>query len=292
MIGVMAYSGLFAGLTTVDIQYFTDKFPDANKKIKTEAPEILVGGPATNAAVAFALLNDGATLASATGNNSFSQFTESDFRSNRIKHLNLTSQLEFNPVLASVITSTVNGDRNIFTHHPGPIIPEVSAVELLHQVKPEIVLLDGFYPEFSVELAHISRQKNIPVVLDCGSWKPQYKELIPLADIAICSEDFLPPGCKFLNDVFDYLHDNGIQKSAVSRGEKSLVFCDSGRRGEVYVEKTQIIDSLGAGDFLHGAFCFYYLETNFHFEEALKQAVKFATFTCRFRGTRNWIKKF
>ncbi len=287
----MKYAGLFAGLTTVDIQYFVDQFPPANKKIKTGAPEILVGGPATNAAVAFAWLNDGAILVSATGKNSFSDFIARDFKQNKIQQINLTGSLECNPVLASVVTSAVNGERNIFTHHPEPISPVVSAAELLHQAKPQIVLLDGFYPESGVELASKSRQENIPVVLDCGSWKPQYKQLIPLADIAICSEDFLPPGCKNLNDVVDFLHNNGVRKSAISRGEKNLIFCDSGRRGEVNVEKTQIVDSLGAGDFLHGAFCFYYLKLNFGFEEALKQAVKFATFTCRFKGTRSWIKQ-
>lgn len=286
----MKYTGLFGGLTTIDIQYFVDKFPDANKKIKTCAPDILVGGPATNAAVAFSWLNDGAFLASATGNNSFSNFIANDFYRNKIQHFNLTGSLECNPVLASVITSVSNGHRNIFTHYPEAIVPEVSAGELIREVKPQIVLLDGFYPEFSVELARNLRQENVPVVLDCGSWKPQYEQLIPLADAVICSEDFFPPGCKSLTDVGDYLHNCGIQKSAVSRGEKSLVFWDEGRRGEVHVEQTQIIDSLGAGDFLHGAFCFYYLNLNFQFEEALKQAVKFATFTCRFKGTRIWIK--
>lgn len=288
----MKYAGLFAGLTTVDIQYFVKQFPGANEKVKANAPEVLVGGPATNAAVAFACLNNGAFLASATGNNSFSQFIANDFRSNKIQHFNLTGLQENNPVLASVITSSVNGDRTIFTHHPEKIVPEVSASVLLSQVNPQIVLLDGFYPEFSVELARKLRQERVPVVLDCGSWKPQYKQLIPLADVAICSEDFFPPGCKSLNSVVDFLHNNGICKSAISRGEKRLFFYDSGKRGEVEVEQTQVADTLGAGDFLHGAFCFYYLNLNFQFEEALHQAVKFATFTCGFKGTRNWIKYF
>ena len=67
----MQYSGLFIGLTTIDIQYFVDTFPESNRKVKTEAPEIFVGGPATNAAVAFAKLNNGAFLASPVGKNPF-----------------------------------------------------------------------------------------------------------------------------------------------------------------------------------------------------------------------------
>ena len=53
----MKKNGLFLGLTTIDIQYFVDSFPASNVKVKTHPPEIMVGGPATNAAVAFAHLN-------------------------------------------------------------------------------------------------------------------------------------------------------------------------------------------------------------------------------------------
>lgn len=288
----MKFSGLFAGLTTIDIQYFVDKFPAPNKKIKTDAPEILVGGPATNAAVAFAQLNGGASLVSATGKNSFSTFIESDFKENNIQYYNVTGSDSCNPVLATVVTSGINGDRTIFTHHPGPISSEITSGELFRMVNPQIILLDGFYPEVTVELALKSREENVPVVLDCGSWKPQYKQLIPLADIAICSEDFFPPGCENINEVVDFLHKNGVRKSAISRGGDNVIFCDCGKRGEVPVENIKITDSLGAGDFLHGAFCFYYLQRNFHFEDALKQAVNFATFTCKFKGTRSWVKNF
>ncbi len=288
----MKFSGLFAGLTTVDIHYFVDSFPVSNKKVKTDAPELFVGGPATNAAVAFAWLNGGASLVSSTGKNSFSGFIENDLIQNKVQHFNLTGSLPVNPVVASVITSRKNGDRNIFTHNPERINPEINADELFLKSRPEIILLDGFYPESVVEFAHKARNQNIPVVLDCGSWKPQYRQLIPFADIVICSADFIPPGCKNEVDVVDFLHDGGVKKSAISRGEKNMIYFYEGKIGEVPVETIKIKDSLGAGDFLHGAFCYYYLHMGHDFVSALKQAAKFATFTCMFDGTRSWINNF
>ncbi|MEE4286597.1 MAG: PfkB family carbohydrate kinase, partial [Mariniphaga sp.] len=74
-----------------------------------------------------------------------------------------------------------------------------------------------------------------------------------------------------------------------SRGGQSLLFQDEKGGGEVPVEAVNTIDTLGAGDFLHGAFCYYYLQLNFNFEKALEQAAKLATFTCNFEGTRTWI---
>ena len=176
----MNYKGLFIGLTTIDIQYFVDKFPDSNKKIKTKPPEILVGGPATNAAVAFSKLNNSAILASAVGQNSFSNFIDTDFVQTNIKHYDFAGQKEINPVIASVVTAN-NGERNIFTHNPEKIESSISADELFKKIQPDILLLDGFYPEFSIDCAQTANKKGIPVVLDCGSWKPQYNKLLVTA---------------------------------------------------------------------------------------------------------------
>lgn len=282
------FQGLFIGLTTIDIQYFVEEFPKSNVKIKTAPPEILVGGPATNAAVAFAYLNNHAFLASPVGENSFTSFTKSDFVNTKISHIDLVEGQYVNPVIASVITSNKNGDRNIFTHNPNSIDSEISVKQLFTDVKPEILLLDGFFPEFSIECSEYARSNNIPVILDGGSWKPQYNLLIDNADIIICSEDFYPPNCNNSNDVIQYLQNRKIKKIAITRGEKNIVFQNNTKRGEVEIENIMVKDTLGAGDFLHGAFCYYYLESK-NFELALQKASEVASYSCKYGGTRKWL---
>jgi sugar/nucleoside kinase (ribokinase family) len=283
------FRGLFAGLTTIDIQYYVDFYPTANKKIKTTPPEFLVGGPATNAAVAFSYLNKSASLATAVGNNNFSDIVQSDFKSTGIQHFDLTKKQKNKAVIASVVTSLKNGDRNIFTHHPGRINPSITPELLFKKANPQILLLDGFYPEFSIECAKLAQKTNIPVILDAGSWKPQYEELIPLADTVICSSDFYPPNVVDNESLFDYFEARKVKNAAISRGYKSILFNTEKGRGEVPVKHTQVVDTLGAGDFLHGAFCFYFLSSDFNFQTALEKASCLATFTCRFKGTRNWL---
>ena len=63
-------SSVFVGLSTIDIVYGVDEFPAANSKIEAKSQEVLVGGPATNAAIAFAHLGGEATLVTAVGRNS------------------------------------------------------------------------------------------------------------------------------------------------------------------------------------------------------------------------------
>jgi sugar/nucleoside kinase (ribokinase family) len=289
MMKELKYKGMFAGLTTIDIQYFVESFPASNKKIKTGPPDLLIGGPATNAAVAFAALNGEAILASATGKNHFTNFIREDLIMNSIVHYDFIPSVAKNPILATVITSKNNGDRNIFTHHPEEITPEVTAADIAVLVEPNIFMIDGFYPETVTEAAKICKLKGIPVVMDCGSWKPQYDILLDLTDVAICSSDFLPPGCNGSEEVFSYLRQKGVKMSAISRGGQSLLFQQGEGRGLVPVLQADIKDTLGAGDFLHGAFCYYYLHSGYDFEGALQLAAALATFSCKFNGTRQWI---
>jgi len=284
----MQYRGLFIGLTTIDIQYFVDEFPGSNKKVKTNAPDILVGGPATNAAVAFAHLNKQAHLVTALGENTFSSFVKEDLKTHQIDLNDIIGSQKAAPVLASVVTS-VNGERNIFTHHPSVIQSEIEAEQLFEHLIPEVLLLDGFYPEFSLSCAKLAHKKQIPVILDCGSWKPQYNEILTYTDVAICSADFFPPDCVTHSDVFDYLEARGVRKVAISRGEQNILFQENGERGEVTIENTAVVDTLGAGDFLHGAFCYYFIKKH-NFIEALIKAAKIASHSCKFKGTRDWLK--
>ncbi|QIA08252.1 PfkB family carbohydrate kinase [Draconibacterium halophilum] len=283
----MKHKALFVGLTTIDIQYFIDQIPVANTKVKTDIPDILVGGPATNAAVAFAYLNKTATLASPAGLNAFSSFIDQDLNSVGVDHFDLAYGQEFETILATVLTSK-NGDRTIVTHNPTELESTILPQKLIDLVEPQILLVDGFYPEFSLECSKICKMQGIPVVSDCGSWKPQFDEQLNYIDIAICSTDFMPPQCHSQNELFDFMRAKNVKSVAISNGSHKIEYLSNEKKGSVTVPQVEVKDTLGAGDFLHGAFCYYFLECN-DFAEAIKQASSLASFTCSIKGTRKWL---
>ncbi|HYQ57468.1 MAG TPA: PfkB family carbohydrate kinase [Draconibacterium sp.] len=283
----MKQKALFVGLTTIDIQYFIDDIPVSNTKIKTDIPDILVGGPATNAAVAFAYLNKGATLASPAGLNAFSSFIDQDLNSVGVDHFDLAYGQEFETILATVLTSN-NGDRTIVTHNPKEIESTISPQKLIDLSEPRLLLIDGFYPEFSLECAKICKERGIMVVSDCGSWKPQFAELLNYIDIAICSADFMPPNCMSQKELFDFMLSKNVKSVAISNGAGEIAYFSKGEKSSIKVPQIEIEDTLGAGDFLHGAFCYYFLiKAEFH--SALAKAAELASFTCKFKGTRKWL---
>jgi sugar/nucleoside kinase (ribokinase family) len=76
----------------------------------------------------------------------------------------------------------------------------------------------------------------------------------------------------------------------MSQGAREILYSDRGIVGEVAVPPIQAIDTLGAGDILHGAFCHFILQ--YSFIESLKQASQVASMSCQFFGTRQWMEVF
>ena len=155
-----------------------------------------------------------------------------------------------------------------------------------------IVLVDGQYMPLCIAAAKAAHVRGIPVVLDSGSWKPGMAKLLPLLDTAICSGDFRPPGCRSQSDVFEFLAERKIRRVAITRGDSAIRFLEDGKRGEIPVRRIRPVDTLGAGDIFHGAFCYYACQPGQTFRSALAAASRVATFSCRFAGTRSWMKRF
>jgi sugar/nucleoside kinase (ribokinase family) len=152
----------------------------------------------------------------------------------------------------------------------------------------DIVLIDGHQMAIGREIAIEAQSRGIPVVLDGGSWKPGLDTVLPYINYAICSANFQPPDCQNQKEVFAYLDRFKIPQIAITQGENPIQFFDRGNRGTIEVPSIQAIDTLGAGDIFHGAFCHSILSGDF--AQSLVQAAGIAARSCQFFGTRQWMK--
>lgn len=283
---------LFSGLNTVDLQFFVNSTPKLNTKTKASRNEVAVGGPATNASIACAFLGSEATLITPIGNHSLAEFVKDDILKYGIKIIDPIENIESKPVFASIITNEMNGERTIFSNHPDKCGDEIfRELGVFSNGTFNIAMFDGFHLKLNIPLAKYLKSQGITTVLDGGSWKSCMEDILPFIDIAICSNDFIPPGTKSKLDVIKFLLDFGIKKIAITRGEKPILIYEHNQKKELSVPKIKAIDTLGAGDFFHGAFCFYYaFQPNF--EQALKNAASIASISCQYHGTRSWMKNF
>jgi sugar/nucleoside kinase (ribokinase family) len=287
---------LFLGRTTLDALYWLESTPEENTKAYARRFQTAAGGPATNAAITHALLDGETLLASAIGGGPWAAQVRAKLANLRISLLDLAAATAYETPLCAVLVNGVNGNRTIVN----PPMSEVKLrrlgtwqqeVETLGGEMPPVVLTDGFFFDEAQILLTSLRDSGATLCLDGGSWKHGTEKLIHLLTVAICSERFTVPGRPGAHPnpeaIIAWFAAKGLPYIAVTRGAQSILGWNRGRRFEIEVARVDAVDTLGAGDVLHGAFCHYFaLEPDF--EGALRQASEIATRSCQTLGTRAW----
>lgn len=282
-------TGLFLGLGTLDLVYLTGKPPGENQKVVASDCTIAAGGPAANAAVTFSYLGNAAVWAGVLGTHAIAQLIRADLAEYNVRIIDLEPGRSHSPPVSSIIVTEATGDRAVVSINAtkSQVDPQAINQDILTSVN--IVLVDGHQIAASKEIAQLARSKNIPILLDGGSWKPGLEEILPFIEWAVCSDNFHPPNCNNSEQVFAYLSAAGIANIAITRGEKSILYLSNGTYSSIEVPQIQATDTLGAGDIFHGAFCHYILQNNF--TDTLTAAAKIASRSCKKFGTRGWMNK-
>jgi sugar/nucleoside kinase (ribokinase family) len=279
---------IFVGLSTIDVVYDVDKFPSSNRKVSAKSQEVFVGGPATNACISFAHMGGQAAIATAVGRHPLSHMVREELKKYSIQLLDLNSKFEEVPVISSVAVDP-KGNRNVVSANAlrVPTPPAEVDTNLLKQAC--LILVDGHYMQACQAWAEAGRAQKVPVVFDGGSWKEGTAELLKNVQTAICSADFHPPGCKSREDVLQYLKNAGVASTAITDGAEPIYFASGATSGTLRVPEVEVVDTMGAGDVFHGAYCFF-ASTGLGFIESLAEAAAIAGESCRYHGSRAWMK--
>ena len=284
--------GLFIGMTTLDCIYQVEQPPRADEKVAANKSLLVAGGPATNAAVAFAQLGQShhhqATLLSAIGQHPLTALLREDLQTHGVTLMDLAPERLLPPPVSSIVVTAATGDRAIVATNTSALqaAPNPDFLNVLEAVN--IVLLDGHQIAVSAQFAQQAKAQKIPIVVDAGSWKPGFETVLALADVVIASANFFPPDCVAAADVFDYLQRLKVPQIAITHGSEPILYQHGNSSGVIEIPNVRAVDTLGAGDIFHGAFCHFYLTHGF--EDSLLKASRSAAFACQHWGTRDWSK--
>lgn len=273
-------NGLFVGLMTLDCIYQAQRPPQANEKLVAQDVMMAAGGPATNAAVAFSALGGAATIVAAVGQHPVTALLREDLTHMGVDITDLTPQRQTAPPVSSIVVSVASGERAVISRNAVDLQVDHHPVDLAHV---DVVLVDGHQMTLSHQVAMAAQNSNIPVVIDAGSWKPGFDQVLPLATVVIASANFQPPGGQ---TALTYLQGLGIPYVAITHGEQPVIVSDHGQVSALPIPATVVVDTLGAGDIFHGAFCHAWAGD---FPTALAQASQVASLSCQYFGTRAWI---
>ncbi len=130
--------------------------------------------------------------------------------------------------------------------------------------KLKLLHLDGHMADAALYYAKLAREKGILVSLDGGALRPGIEELCGFVDVAVVAEKFCEQLKLTETETLDWLRAKGCRIGAVTSGARGLLWYDE--NGDVRhmpslkVPAEKIIDTSGAGDVFHGAYCAAYLD--------------------------------
>ncbi|MGB2822002.1 MAG: PfkB family carbohydrate kinase, partial [Phycisphaerae bacterium] len=152
------------------------------------------------------------------------------------------------------------------------------------------VLVDHTQPEAELRAAREARRLGIPVVGDLGRIDEGTRDILEQMDYAIVSEACalaLTDGDD-LRDACERIGSMGPRCVVVTLGERGLVYLDGDDFGQMPAFAVDVVDTTGAGDVFHGAFCCGLIE-GLDIEANLRFASATAAMKCTRLGGRAGI---
>ncbi len=123
--------------------------------------------------------------------------------------------------------------------------------------------VDGHMADAALHYAKAARQKGVLVSLDGGALRPCIEELIDFVDVAVVAEKLCEQKGFSETEMLAWLKTKGCRIGAITNGEKAMLWYDESgevrRMPSLNVPREKIVDTSGAGDVFHGAYCASFL---------------------------------
>lgn len=262
---------LFIGHAYIDVTMRADRMPSGDEKSVATDYSISFGGNAVTAGFACAKLGHAVSLLTTHA---------SDWLGHMFMDMAHAYGMHVHPrrVARSSLSFILpnNGKRAILRARDDNYLQafprlDISECKLIH--------LDGHMGDAALHYARIARQLGVLVSLDGGAMRPGLEQLIDHVDVAVVSEKLCEQMSFSEIDMLAWLKSKGCRVGAVTSGEKGALWFDENgvitQTPSLLVPKEKIVDTSGAGDVFHGAYCASFLErpdaswlTHFEFARA------------------------
>ncbi len=239
-------------------------FIPMDTKVQMLRHEILGGGPSGNSTVAAARLGMKASYISVVGDDADGQMMLRDFEKEGVDTSSMIVRKGGGSAIAYVWIEEKTGNRSVAWTRSGMKEMEGDEVNLDLIRKAKIFHIDGHNPKGALAGAKAAKEAGVIVNFDAGTMRDGVPELLPLADLLICSEEFalkltgLADAEAAVRKIYDMYKPKvagatmGVRGSMVFDG-KDFVKCPAFK-----VEK--VVDTTGCGDLFHTGFAVRYLD--------------------------------
>ena len=240
-------------------------FIPMDTKVRMLSHRIMGGGPAANSTAGAASLGLSAAFAGTVGDDADGDMILRDFRAQGVD----TSMVKVRPGATSAIAylwiEEKTGNRSCAWTREG--LDELTADEINPEAiaSAKILHVDGHNAAGAIAAAKVAREAGVLVNYDAGTHRDGMEELLGLADLMICSEEFilkltgLKDAEEAVRQVWAKYRPKVCGATMGVRGSMAFDGKDFVRCPAFKVEK--VVDTTGCGDLFHTGFAIRYLET-------------------------------
>jgi sugar/nucleoside kinase (ribokinase family) len=267
--------------------------------------EMAAGGPAANAAVTAAALGAEVTLVTAVGAHPLGALIRADLKTHGVRLIDASPDSPAPPPLSSITVRNATGERTIVSRNAGDARVDVPPLP-----SADLTLVDGHHPALAVAAARGANR----LLIDAGTWRPVFAEILPRAEVVACSAAFRHPAQTAPTDealAAAIAARRGAARPVVRgpRGAAPHVLVTHGpspvrwftgdAHGEVPVPPIPAVDTSGAGDAFHGALAVALasgaattplpLPDKSDLSDLIAFAIRVAGVRVAHRGPRSWL---
>ena len=240
-------------------------FIPMDTKVRMLSHRIMGGGPAANSTAGAASLGLSAAFVGTVGDDADGDMILRDFRAQGVD----TSMVKVRPGATSAIAylwiEEKTGNRSCAWTREG--LDELTADEINPDAiaSAKVLHVDGHNAAGAIAAAKVAREAGVLVNYDAGTHRDGMEELLGLADLMICSEEFilkltgLKDAEEAVRQVWAKYRPKVCGATMGVRGSMAFDGTEFVRCPAFKVEK--VVDTTGCGDLFHTGFAIRYLET-------------------------------
>ena len=279
------------GLNATDTLILLPRFPPYGGKVPFYREILSPGGQVASAMVTCAKLGLRAKYIGTLGDDERGAIQLESLRSSGVNFDDVEVRANCPNQSAYILVDRTTGERTVLWHRddclridPASLTPEkIACARLLH--------IDGHDTPAVAHAAEIARRHQIPVTVDVDTIYPGFERVLPNVDYLIASSEF-PSRWTGESDPFRALSmiqdEYRMRVAAMTLGAHGALARADGRFVYSPGFVVDCVDTTGAGDVFHGAFCYSVIES-MPMRDALEFSNAMAALNCTALGARGRI---